>query len=211
MKRKSLKRRRGTARRRGASLVVALVLAALAFSSEMPMAASALRSGWMQARRAEGSPAIAQMAGSFRVVAANALWLKVDAYHHEWEERGLDWTKNGDLIPLLRAVTYLDPHFVIAYEIHSRMLIRQGKATESLALLREGVRNNPKSFEVHEALGLLYAWNLKRPNDAIPWFSRAHALATDPFDRNRIARTLRVLTSDARGAVMPITSSEGGS
>ena len=136
---------------------------------------------------------MAQIAGSFRTFGANALWLKVDAYHHEWEERGLDWTKNADLLPLLRAITFLDPHFVEAYGVHGFLLAKNDQPRAALALLAEGIRNNPENPDLREGAGLIYAARLNRPADALPYFVRARALARDPFDQRRLARTVRTL------------------
>lgn len=45
------------------------------------------------------------LAGEFRTVFANLLWIKVDQYHHEYLERHPDWTQDKDLLSLLNLIT----------------------------------------------------------------------------------------------------------
>lgn len=186
-------RRRTRRYRGGGATAIALLFVAASLAVEAPMAGAARASAWLKARQADGSPAMAQVAGSFRTTAANALWVKVDAYHDEWEERGLDWTKNADLLPLLRAITYLDPHFVAAYDLHGFLLAKQNKPEQGVRILTEGIRNNPRHFQLYEAVGMIYARALSRPADAEPYFAKAAALAPDDFDRVRLRRTLERL------------------
>ena len=62
------------------------------------------------------------MAGQFRIVFANLLWIKVDKYHHEYIEHHGNWAENPDILPLLRMITWLDPHFIQAYQVAGFML-----------------------------------------------------------------------------------------
>ncbi len=176
-----------------APLLPVLLLWLAVFAWENPLSRAARTSVWFTERQANGSPALAQIAGSFRTVGANALWLKVDAYHHEWEERGRDWTKNADLLPLLRAITFLDPHFAEAYGVHGFLLAKNNQPGPALVLLAEGIRNNPEDPDLQEAAGMVYAARLGRPAEALPYFARARALTRDSFDQRRLARTIRTL------------------
>lgn len=182
----------------GASLLPVLLLWLAVFAWESPLSRAARASAWFGERQTNGSPAFVQIAGSFRMVGANALWLKVDAYHHEWEERGLDWTKNADLLPLLRAITFLDPHFAEAYGVHGFLLATNDQPRAALVLLAEGIRNNPKTPDLQEAAGMVYATRLGRPAEALPYFARARALTRDSFDQRRLARTIRTLRERIR-------------
>jgi tetratricopeptide (TPR) repeat protein len=183
-----------------AAAVIALAFFAAAAGLETPMVREAARSPWMAARRANGSPAFALVAGSFRSVAANVLWVKVDAYHHEWEEQGRDWSKNADLLPILRAITFLDPHFIEAYSLHAFLLQHQNRPRQALAMLREGIRNNPNRHELYEAAALLHARVFRETDAARAEFARALERATDPFDRQRLRRTLSRLDNNEASA-----------
>ena len=188
-------------RRAGAPALIAIALWLATWAWEMPMTASAEHSAWMAAHQVQGSPAAAQLAGSFRTVGANVLWMKVDEYHHEWAEvRGLDWTQNKSLLPLLRAITYLDPHFTEAYETYGSILMHQNQPAQSVAILDEGIRNNPACSSLNEEAAIFYGWNLKQPAQARVYLTRALTLATDPFDRTRIARSLRMLDTPRKAA-----------
>jgi hypothetical protein len=183
-----------------APLAAAAVLLAAASLTEASLGASARQSQWYRARQASGSPAAAQVAGQFRTVGANLLWVKIESYHHEQEKRGKSWTQNGDLLPLLRATTYLDPHFVEAYSVHSYMLAANKHYDEALTLLHEGIRNNPKSSELYEGAGLIYARYLKQTEKGMWYYGQAYLRAEDDFDKNRLGRTFNILRRDIEAA-----------
>lgn len=187
------------ARARFVPFALVLALWSLALAVDNGLSRAARRSPWFAAQQTAGSPAaLAQLAGSFRVVGANVLWLKVDAYHDEWEARGRDWTQNADLLPLLRAITYLDPHFVEAYGVHAFLLAHNRRPDDALRLLAEGSRNNPRAPDLYEAAGMVWATRLNRSDKAVPCFARALALSSDPFERRRLARTLSILRARTR-------------
>lgn len=191
------------------ALGVAAVLLAAASLTEASLGASARQSPWYRARQASGSPAAAQVAGQFRTVGANLLWVKIESYHHEQEKRGTNWTRNGDLLPLLRAITYLDPHFVQAYSVHGYMLAANKQYDEALALLHEGIRNNPKSSELYEGAGLIYARYLKQTEKGMWYYAQAHQRAEDDFDKDRLGRTFTILRRDFEAAKKKKTAGAG--
>ncbi len=129
------------------------------------------------------------MAGQFRVVFANLLWIKVDQYHHEYIEHHGDWSRDTDLLPLLRMITRLDPHFVQAYQVAGFMLSGSLHRYEhARQLLLEGIGNNPNSFELYEEMGMAIIRGTKNYREAYPYFVKALSLAKDEFDRNRLRR-----------------------
>lgn len=180
------------------ALVTAVILCAAAFLADASLGASARNADWYRARQESGgSPAVAQMAGQFRVVGANLLWVKVEAYHEEWEARGLDWTKNADLYPLLNAIVYLDPHFTQAYAVHATMLVYNNHEDQAIALLQQGIDNNPNNpdaFDLYKGIGLIYAVNRKQPEKGLPYLVRAFQVAEDPFDKQNLGRSVQILT-----------------
>jgi hypothetical protein len=129
------------------------------------------------------------MAGQFRIVFANLLWMKVDQYHHEYIEHHGDWAQDTDLLPMLRMITWLDPHFVQAYQVAGFMLsARLHRYEHARQLLEEGIRNNPKSFELYEEMGMAILRARKDYQEAYTYLSKALSLARDDFDKQRLQR-----------------------
>jgi len=129
------------------------------------------------------------MAGQFRVVFANLLWIKVDQYHHEYIKQHADWAQDTDLLPMLRMITWLDPHFVQAYQVAGFMLsARLHRYEHARQLLEEGIRHNPKSFELYEEMGMAILRARKDYREAYAYLTRALSLATDEFDKKRLQR-----------------------
>lgn len=135
------------------------------------------------------------LAGEFRAVAANLLWIKADKYHHEFIEHGGNWNENKDILPLIKLITDLDPHFVEAYLTGGWILVTGfNKPDEALKYLREGINNNPRSFELYEGLGTLYARRLGDPEKGLQCFEKALSLARDDFDKKRLKRLVKTVT-----------------
>lgn len=134
------------------------------------------------------------MVGQFRIVFANLLWIKVDQYHHEYIEHHGDWAQDTDLLPLLRAITWLDPHFVQAYQVAGFMLsARLHRFEHARQILEEGIRNNPKSSELYEEMGMAILRAKRNYREAYPYLSKALSLAQDEFDRQRLQRFCQTL------------------
>jgi tetratricopeptide (TPR) repeat protein len=78
--------------------------------------------------------------------------------------------ENGDqreILPWLRLSAELDPHRVDTYTVAAFWLRSSlGKVTEAEQFLREGLRNNPTSYELWYELGLLYSENRHDVNRA---------------------------------------------
>ena len=129
------------------------------------------------------------MAGQFRIVFANLLWIKADQYHHEYIEHHSDWAQDTDLLPLLRTITWLDPHFVQAYQVMGFMLSgRLHRYEHARRILEEGIRNNPKSHELYEEMGMAILRARKDYREAYAYLTRALSLTTDEFDKQRLQR-----------------------
>ena len=144
------------------------------------------------ARRMSGESAAYALAGEFRTVIANVLWIKVEKYHHEYIRANRDWRADADVLPLMKMITDLDPHFVEAYLCGSWMLCTGLNRThDGLAYLNEGLTNNPSSREINEQFAILYARKLQQPSKALPYLRRAYDLATDPWDRGRLRRLMK--------------------
>lgn len=140
---------------------------------------------------ADNASAVYKLAGEFRTVIANLLWIKADAYHHEFIERNPHWCENKDLLGMMRMITALDPRFVEAYSTGSYILMYGYRsAPKSLAYLREGIAVNPKSRELNQLAAIFYAQKLKDPERALPYAQRAARYAEDDWNRELTARLL---------------------
>lgn len=143
--------------------------------------------------KAENSAAVV-LAGEFRTVAANLLWIKAEKYHHEFIEHGGTWNQNKDMMPLIGLIVDLDPHFVEAYLTGSWMLCTgMNKPKQALDFLKEGQLNNPNSPEIYEELAILYARKFDNPEKSYWCAKKALSLTRDDFDRQRIARLTKTI------------------
>lgn len=128
--------------------------------------------------------------GEMRYTLAAYLWIKTDIYHHEMIAEGLDWKKNTAIVPMIRFVTILDPHFVAAYDFGGyHLAVNLGRADEGLKFLFEGLRNNPENSDLLQTMGFV-CFHLERYAQAVIYLERAL-----PGRTTRIVRlnTLRLL------------------
>ncbi len=175
---------------------VGIWLALVAFGtvavvSDASIARQSTRQGFSQ----DGPVSVyANLAGQFRSVFANLLWMKADNYHHEFTEHNPHWAQDSDILPLMRMITYLDPHFTQAYASGGWMLgLYQKRPAQAKQFLTEGIRNNPKSSELYETLGFVIWRCDKDARLALANFQEAEKCATTEFDRERLQRSVRIL------------------
>ncbi len=146
--------------------------------------------------------AFAHAAGEFRIVAANMIWaVDVDHYHHRFMAEGGEWTKNLSLIPFLRLITILDPHFVQAYDVGGAILCNTGQFEQAKQYLSEGVSHNPTEWLLRYDLAMMYYYFRKDPGAALPYALRARDVATDPFYQHRLDMLIHSLRRDIRTGI----------
>jgi tetratricopeptide (TPR) repeat protein len=76
------------------------------------------------------------------------------------EHTHLEGGNEREILPWLRISAELDPHKIDTYTVASYWLRNSmGKVPEAEQFLREGLRNNPQSYELWYELGLLYDEN----------------------------------------------------
>jgi tetratricopeptide (TPR) repeat protein len=114
--------------------------------------------------------------GGLREFVAGILWVKADGFFH---------TGNYDaLLPLVRIVTWLDPHQVDVYSTGAWHMAynftdEQQRSDRryiapALALLQEGVENNPNTYKLYFELGYTYSNKLEdHYGIAAKWFAKA--------------------------------------
>ncbi len=111
---------------------------------------------------------LARSLGEIRFTIAAQLWLLADIYMHKGEEKGISPFEQQDLLYIMRIITYIDPHFVKAYDFAGFVLGRftsyEGHRhwndrifNEAVKFLKEGIRYNPKAYVLYFDLGVLYA------------------------------------------------------
>jgi len=143
---------------------------------------------------------VAHAAGEFRIVAANLLWIKVvDHYHHQFLAKGGAWDRNTSLMPYLRIIVWLDPHFIEAYEVGGSILAATHRYKECDEYLGEGTSNNMDSWQLYYDRAMLRAWYEKRPAAALPFAHHALQCATDPFIKHRIGKFCKTLEDATAG------------
>lgn len=134
------------------------------------------------------------LAGEFRTVFANLLWIKAENYHHEYVARGGDWAKNKELLGLITLITTIDPRFVEAYSTGA-IIYSSGQKNPQKAVkyLQQGIDNNPNASELHEIMAVLYARHLHKPGRAVPYAKLAVKYAEDDWNRKRLTRLLHTI------------------
>ena len=185
------------------SVLLCLGLFGLAGGFENASEKAGLDNGYLVTSAAQGrSAALAQAGGEFRIVAANLLWSKVvDHYHHQYLAEGGDWSKNESLLPLLQTITVLDPHFVQAYEVMGGAILpHTGRVAEGEKVLSEGLRHNPKDWELYREMAMLLSYTEHKPAAALPFAEKGRQCADDDFSQNLMTRLCRTLKRDIRAA-----------
>lgn len=113
----------------------------------------------------------------FEQVVAGALWIRADDFFHRGQYQAI--------IPIVRMVTWLDPHNIDVYITgawhldynfvdEANSLSDKRYIPASIALMMEGIRNNPKIWDLYFELG--WTHYCKKMNDnvnALKWISKA--------------------------------------
>ena len=107
-------------------------------------------------------------AGQIRGLLADFLWLRVDEYAHRRRFADGDINRSDDeaLMPLVRLITWLDPHYVSAYALGGQWLaFHFGKPREAVIFYDEGIRNNPQAADLFTGVAFV-DWRLLHDNKA---------------------------------------------
>lgn len=137
---------------------------------------------------------IYMLAGEFRTVFANLLWIKAEQYHHEFLLRNGDWTKNRELMGLIDLITALDPHFVEAYETGTYILnYGCGNHKKALKYVLQAIANNPHAWDLHRIAAIIYARQFHNPERAIEHMRMAVKYCDNDFDRGLARKLLRTI------------------
>ncbi|MCX7918945.1 MAG: soluble NSF attachment family protein [bacterium] len=142
--------------------------------------------------------------GEFRATIADILWIKVDDYFHsavspeeharihpehkDWkpseQQRHHSAEAEAEFMPLIRFVTWLDPKFMMAYQVGAWWLTyKLDKPEEAITFLKEAIQHNPTRFEPYYEIGWIYERKKQNDAEAINWFKQAVRNATQPEDK----------------------------
>jgi hypothetical protein len=97
--------------------------------------------------------------GEIRGLLADILWLRVDEYQHRRRIVNGDLLREDDeaLMPLVRLITWLNPHFVDAYGLGGQWLaFHFARPHEAVVFYEEGIRNNPRSPDLLTGAAWVY-------------------------------------------------------
>ncbi len=141
-----------------------------------------------------GTSSVYMLAGQFRCVFANLLWIKAEQYHHEYTAHHSDWTKDKELLGLIKLTTDLDPHFPEAYEVGT-YLYADGQKDNKAAMryLLEGISNNPEQWDLHQLAAIMYGHRLNNKKLALVHAKLALKYCNDNFYRKSIERLIKTL------------------
>ncbi len=120
-----------------------------------------------------------------REVAASLLWLKIEDYFHSGEHE--------KITPLIRIITWLDPHFIEAYSSGAWHLAWNSEDWRLIPsaeeFLKEGIKNNPDKYELYADMGWLFYDKVKDYEKAIEWYKKAASLPSPPLVKRMLAHS----------------------
>ncbi len=126
--------------------------------------------------------------GQVRGLLADFLWLRVDEYQHRRRIVGGELLRSDDeaLMPLVRLITWLNPHFVEAYALGGQWLaFHFARPNESIAFYEEGIHNNPRQYDLIYGAAWVYWTFLHQNETALATAQRAATVAEDDLSRFR--------------------------
>jgi len=120
-----------------------------------------------------------------REVAASLLWLRIEDYFHSGQHERI--------APLIRIITWLDPHFIEAYSSGAWQLAWNSEDWRLIPsaeeFLEEGIKNNPDKYELYADMAWLYYDKLKDYDKAIDWYKRAAFFPSPPPVKRMLAHS----------------------
>lgn len=136
---------------------------------------------------------------AFRNIAANLLWVKTDEYWHDGR-----WYR---VLPIMDAIVRLDPQFLIvwetyawhcAYNLNTAAQTRAQKEywlERGAQVLRQGIRENPKKWDLYGELGHLYYERIGDWDQAAYWFRKSYDIFNQFPDENQDFHVQKVIHS----------------
>ena len=133
--------------------------------------------------------------GGFRGIAADIMWVKIDEmwHHGKWFE----------IIPLLRSITWMQPHFIEAWNLGAWHLAynlpvyaegmpgNEGYVDQGIRFLKEGVAKNRNIYDLWFSLGWIYYNKLADYDSGIKYFKSATRFDHPSYIDRMIAHAYR--------------------
>jgi tetratricopeptide (TPR) repeat protein len=130
-----------------------------------------------------------EMIGEVRTVLASYILITADMYHHERGDK-IDWRRDPATLPLHRLVTALDPHIEQSYDFGAYQLaVNMKKTREAIGFLQEGLRYNPKSYQLNFTMGDIY-YIKKDFGVAEKYYLRAYKLTDTLIEKANVIRRM---------------------
>lgn len=140
---------------------------------------------------------VAGLVGGLGGLAADILWMKSDEYWHSG--------KADRMIPVLRTVTLLDPHFLDAWRIagwhwayNLSVEAKEPNKNEKIEMcfqngiqfLKEGIGWNPEKFDLYFELGWTYFDKMGDYISSVEYFKQARTKKNSPRNPDYIQRMI---------------------
>jgi len=137
---------------------------------------------------------VAGLVGGLGGLAADILWMKSDEYWHSG--------RADRMIPVLRTVTILDPHFIDAWRIagwhwaYNLYVETDDPALKEMCLqngirfLKEGIQWNPDKFDLYFELGWTYYDKMGDYINSVRYFEQARVKSNAPRNPDYILRMI---------------------
>ncbi len=117
--------------------------------------------------------------GGFRGIAVDLMWLEIDEFWHDGK-----WF---NIIPLIRAITWMQPHFLEAWELGAWHLAyncyayadsagdpdKEKYIDEGIRFLKQGVARNRDVYDLWFNLGWIYYHKLESYDEGVRYFRMA--------------------------------------
>lgn len=130
--------------------------------------------------------AVRGVVGQLRGLIADLLWLRVDEYQHRRRIVNGDLLRADDeaLMPLVRLITWLNPHFTDAYALGGQWLaFHFNRPREAVTFYEEGIRYNPRSTDLLTGAAWVYWRFLHDPARGAARAERAARIAEDDLSK----------------------------
>lgn len=151
------------ARRLRHAAVVAVLLACIAGGQVLLDPYRALVNDESDVPFSMAAVVVRSFVGQVRGLLADLLWLRVDEYQHRRRIVGGDLLQSDDeaMMPLVRLITWLNPHFIEAYALGGQWLaFHFDRPAQAMTFYEEGIRNNPQSFDLLNGAAWVY-WRFR--------------------------------------------------
>jgi hypothetical protein len=146
---------------------------------------------------------IRRMVLSYDALAADVYWIR--ALQHFGGQRFATQKRYDLLYPLLDLATSLDPRFNIAYRFGSLFLAEPppggpGRPDQAIALLKKGIRENPRRWHYYQDAGFVYYFRYKDYEKAADWFKRGSEIEGAPWFLKTLAANTLARGEDRRAS-----------